>query len=64
MFFADFGQVRAKTLREALIATGASTLLDNPDPAKTFFVWIYAPAADSQATVASWKELFRLLSSP
>ncbi len=26
-----------------MTATGASTLLDNPDPAKTFFIWIYAP---------------------
>ncbi len=64
VFFADFEQVRAKTLRAALVATGASTLLDNPDPAKTFFIWIYAPRVDSQASVASWKALFRLLAQP
>jgi hypothetical protein len=64
VFFADFEQVRPKTLRAAMIATGASTLLDKPDPAKTYFIWIYAPAPDSQASVASWKALFALLTAP
>jgi hypothetical protein len=64
VFFADYEQARGKTLRAAMTATGASTLLDNPDPAKTFFIWIYAPDANSKASVASWAELFRLLSAP
>jgi hypothetical protein len=64
VFFADFEQVRPKTLRAAMTATGASTLLDNPDPAKTYFTWIYAPDAISQASVASWKALFHLLEQP
>lgn len=64
VFFADYEQTRGKTLRAAMTATGASTLLDNPDPSKTFFIWIYAPGKDSKAAVASWKELFRLLSGP
>ena len=64
VFFADFEQVRAKTLRAAMTATGADTLLSKPNPANTFFIWIYAPDANSQAAVATWKELFRLLSQP
>jgi hypothetical protein len=62
VFFANFGQVRSKTLRAAMIATGASSLLDKPDPEKTFFIWLYAPDATSKATVASWKSLFDILS--
>lgn len=62
VFFANYEQVRGKTLRAAMTATGASTLLDNPDPSKTFFIWIYAPDKESKASVASWKELYRLLS--
>ncbi len=64
VFFADYEQARGKTLRAAMTATGASTLLDNPDPSKTFFIWIYAPDANSKASVASWRELFRLLNAP
>jgi hypothetical protein len=62
VFFADYGQVRGTTLRGAMIATGAAGLVDNPDPAKTFYVWIYAPESDPQTTVASWKSLFAILS--
>jgi hypothetical protein len=64
VFFADYAQVRGKTLRSAMTATGASTLLDNPDPSKTTFIWIYAPALNDGAAPASWKELFRLLAQP
>ena len=64
VFFADFEQVRVKTLRNAVIATGAQSLLQNPSPTSTFFIWIYAPDANSQAALASWKELFTLLSQP
>jgi hypothetical protein len=64
VFFANFGQVRTKTLRAALIATGASSLVEKPDPTKTFFIWLYAPDQNSKATVASWKALFDILSEP
>ncbi|HEY2069558.1 MAG TPA: hypothetical protein VGG48_08400 [Rhizomicrobium sp.] len=64
VFFADYDQTRTKTLRAAMTATGASTLLDNPDPTKTFYIWIYSPDANTKASVASWKELFRLLGTP
>jgi hypothetical protein len=64
VFFADYDLVRTKTLRGAVIATGAATLLDNSNPAKTFFIWIYAPDARSPATVASWNALFTILAQP
>ncbi len=60
VFFADYEQVRGETLRGAMAATGASTLL-TPDPTKTFFIWIYAPDANSKAQAASWKALFWML---
>ena len=64
VFFANFEQVRTKTLRAALTATGSASLLANPNPANTFFIWIYAPDAKSQAAVATWKALFKLLEQP
>jgi hypothetical protein len=64
VFFASFGQVRTKTLRAAMHATGADSLLANPSPANTFFIWIYAPDPRSQASVATWKALFKLLEQP
>lgn len=63
VFFADYAQVKGKTLHDAAMATGAASLLDHPDPAKTFFIWIYAPGADSKATVASWNALFSILAA-
>ena len=63
VFFADYGQARDKTLGAAMTATGAASLIEHPDPAKTYFVWIYAPGADSKATVASWSALFATLSA-
>ena len=50
-----------KSLREALIATGASTLIGNPDPNQAFFVWIYAPGSDTKAAAASWHAVFEAL---
>jgi hypothetical protein len=61
VFFADYAQVSGKTLRQALIATGASTLIEKPDPAKAFFIWVYAPGADAKATPASWHAVFEAL---
>jgi hypothetical protein len=61
VFFADYAQVSGKTLRQALIATGASTLIANPDPHQEFFIWIYAPGAQSKAVPASWHALFEAL---
>ena len=61
VFFADYVQAAGKTLRQALIATGATTLIENPNPNQDFFIWIYAPGADSKATPASWHALFEAL---
>jgi len=61
VFFADFVQLRGKSLREALIATGASTLIANPDPNQAFFVWIYAPGDSTKAVPASWHAVFEAL---
>jgi hypothetical protein len=44
--------VSGKSLREALIATGASTLIGNPDPNQVFLIWIYAPGNDTKAAAA------------
>lgn len=64
VFFADLGQVRDKTLLGAMVATGSVGLLGKPDPARMFMIWVYAPDAKSQVTVASWKALFDLLARP
>ena len=61
VFFADYAQVSGKSLRQALIATGASTLIANPDSTKAFFMWIYAPGTDAKAAPASWHALFEAL---
>jgi hypothetical protein len=61
VFFADYTQVRAKPLREVLIATGASALIGDPDPSQDFFVWIYAPVGATKAVAASWHALFDAL---
>lgn len=63
VFFADYGQAAGKSLRQALIATGATTLIENPNPDQDFFVWIYAPGADAKATPASWHALFEALAA-
>ena len=59
VFFADYDQVRVSTLRQAMTATGAATLLDHPDPGKSYFIWLYAP--EDAAVPASWRALFTLL---
>ena len=56
--------MRDKTLRAAIVGTGAAGLIAKPDPANTFFIWIHALDMSSAATVASWHELFTLLSQP
>jgi hypothetical protein len=61
VFFADYVQVSGKSLREALIATGASTLIGNPDPNQAFFIWIYAPGTNAKAAPASWHAVFEAL---
>jgi hypothetical protein len=61
VFFADYVQVSSKSLREALIATGASTLIGNPDPNQAFFLWIYAPGTETKAAAASWHAVFEAL---
>ena len=61
VFFADYAQASAKTLRQALIATGASTLIENPDPNQVFFIWVYAPGANAKAAPASWHAVFEAL---
>jgi len=63
VFFASYQQVRGETLRGAVVATGAASLIAKPDPANTFFIWLYAPHAGTKAAVASWKELFGILSA-
>lgn len=59
IFFADYDQVRGSTFRQAMTATGAATLLANPDPGKSYFIWLYAP--DGDTVPASWRALFTLL---
>ena len=61
VFFADYVQVRGKPLRQVLIATGAASLIANPDPNQDFFVWIYVPSAMTMAVPASWHALFDVL---
>jgi hypothetical protein len=61
VFFADFAQVSGKSLRQALIATGASTLIGDPDPGQVFFIWIYAPGGNTKAAAASWRAVFDAL---
>ncbi len=63
VFFADYTQVRTKTLREAMTATGAATLIANPDPGQVLFIWIYAPGPDTKAQAASWHAVFETLSA-
>ncbi|MGN6516616.1 MAG: hypothetical protein ACTHLR_12355 [Rhizomicrobium sp.] len=63
VFFADYAQVKGKSLHDALVATGAASLIEKPDPAKTFFIWVYAPGPDSKASVASWNALFSILAA-
>ncbi len=63
VFFADYTQVRTKTLREAMTATGAATLIANPDPGQVLFIWIYAPGPDTKAQAASWHAVFETLAA-
>jgi hypothetical protein len=61
VFFADFTQVSGKSLRAALVATGASTLIANPNPNQAFFMWVYAPGKNTNAAAASWRAVFESL---
>jgi hypothetical protein len=61
VFFADYMQVRDKTVRDTMIATGAFKPKAPLDPNQDLFIWIYAPAGQTKAVPASWHALFEAL---
>ena len=61
VFFGDYDQARAVTLRDFITATG-TTGLDAPPPGTHYYVWLLAPGADVRQ--ASWDALFKLLAQP
>ena len=61
VFFADYAQVSGKSLPQALIATGASTLVGNAGPSQAFFIWVYALDDNAKAAAASRHAVFEAL---
>jgi hypothetical protein len=61
VFAADLEQVWLSNLTDEMAATGAATLTDPTKPDEAVFLWVYLPAAEPEAEVASWRSVFEIL---